>query len=369
MRIAVLGAGNAGTAIAADLSLKGHEVTLAKTSTAVHQDHFAAIEENGGCVTIVRDTARQQAQLHRTTRDLRAAIADADVVIVFTQTTFHEPVARAIGPYLQPGQIVILEPGYLGTVFFLKAGASNEVLFVEAESSPIDCRIMAPGEVTVLFENVRNPIGVFPRSETDAVLKRLLPFGYNFTPTNGVIEAALHNPNLIVHTVGAIMSIPRIEYTHGDYWMYKEVFTPHVWNIVESLDGEKMDILGALGAPRLPYVEACRWRNFTDITIDPKAAFFDYAMNHSPKGPSEVEARYITEDVPEGLVMLESLGKALDVATPTCTALIGMASAALRCDYRSIGRTIDQLGESQVRALIEDSLGHCALCPSTGDTV
>jgi hypothetical protein len=31
--------------------------------------------------------------------------------------------------------------------------------------------------------------------------------------------------------------------------------------------------------------------------------------------------------------------------------------------------TIDRLGAKQVRALTEDSLGHCALCPSTGDAV
>ena len=31
MKIAILGAGNAGCAVAADLTLKGHEVTLIKT--------------------------------------------------------------------------------------------------------------------------------------------------------------------------------------------------------------------------------------------------------------------------------------------------------------------------------------------------
>ena len=62
-----------------------------------------------------------------------------------------------------------------------------------------------------------------------------------------MIEAALHNPNIIVHTVGAIFSIPRIEYTTGEYWMYKEVFTPSIWSIVESLDKEKMELFGCVG--------------------------------------------------------------------------------------------------------------------------
>ena len=33
MKISVLGAGNGGTAVAAELSLRGHEVALIKTST------------------------------------------------------------------------------------------------------------------------------------------------------------------------------------------------------------------------------------------------------------------------------------------------------------------------------------------------
>ena len=40
MKIALLGAGNAGSAVAGDLTLKGHEVTLIKTSHALHDDNF-----------------------------------------------------------------------------------------------------------------------------------------------------------------------------------------------------------------------------------------------------------------------------------------------------------------------------------------
>ena len=40
MNISVLGAGNGGTAVAADLSLRGHDVTLIKTSHALHDQNF-----------------------------------------------------------------------------------------------------------------------------------------------------------------------------------------------------------------------------------------------------------------------------------------------------------------------------------------
>ena len=40
MKIALLGAGNAGCAVSADLTMHGHEVTLIKTSHSLHDDNF-----------------------------------------------------------------------------------------------------------------------------------------------------------------------------------------------------------------------------------------------------------------------------------------------------------------------------------------
>ena len=144
------------------------------------------------------------------------------------------------------------------------------------------------------------------------------------------------------------MSIPRIEYSNGDYWMYREVFTPHVWTIVEALDNEKMDILEKLKCKRIPYVEACKNRNTIDKGMNAIDVFFEYAKNSSPKGPSVPDSRYITEDVSQGLVLLESLGKILNIRTPICTALINIANASLQCNFRDNGRTIEKLGKENM---------------------
>lgn len=78
------------------------------------------------------------------------------------------------------------------------------------------------------------------------------------------------------------------------------------------------------------------------------------ANNHSPKGPSIPDSRYITEHVPQGLCLLESLGKILGVEMKTTTALIDIASALLKRDFRSEGRTIDKLGIEMVQRIISD---------------
>ena len=122
---------------------------------------------------------------------------------------------------------------------------------------------------------------------------------------------------------------------------------------MESLDNEKMNILEAIGAERLPYIEACKFRNFEDLTIDAKEAFAEYAKNSSPEGPFVADSRFITEDVPEGLVLLESLGQLLNIETPTCTGLINTASAALNVDFREKARTVKLLGKENLERIIK----------------
>ena len=52
MKIALLGAGNAGCAVAADLTMKGHEVTLIKTSHSLHDDNFDYLTSHNGQMSL-----------------------------------------------------------------------------------------------------------------------------------------------------------------------------------------------------------------------------------------------------------------------------------------------------------------------------
>lgn len=356
MKVAILGAGNAGCAVAADLSIKNHEVTLIKTTNSLHNENFEHLIRYNGDISIIEDGQETKTTIHKVSTKLED-LSEAELVIIYIQTNYHEELVRRISKYIVDGQIILFNPGYLSTAYMLKHCSDKDVAIVEAQSSFIDCRISEPGKVKAGFRNVRNPLGIYPYNklnETKSILEQL---GYPFVYLESVIEAALHNPNLIVHTVGAIMSIPRIENTKGDYVMYHEVFTPSVWNILEKLDSEKMDVLEKLGFDRLSYVEACKYRNSLNDERDAKEVFFWYAnMPTRAKGPVKVDSRYITEDVPEGLVMLEAIARQLNVDTPICTSLIEMASAALQYDMRKEGRTPEKLGVTNIEKILADTI-------------
>lgn len=357
MKIAMLGAGNAGCAVAADLTLKGHEVILIKTSHAMHDDNFEFLQKNEGKMTLNEFGDIKSANIHKVSRNV-SDIEGAEIIIIYIQTNFHEQLIERIAPYLHDDQILLINPGYLSTAYVLKHCADKNLIIAEAESSFIDGRIMEPGYFRVGFRNVRNPIGIYPVARREETIKKLDQLGERFVYLDSVVEAALHNPNLVVHTVGSVMSIPRIEKSHGDFCMYHEAYTrdnPSTWKILEALDAEKMNVLEKLGFSRISYVEACKYRNSLDDSIDAKEVFLNYAeMDTRAKGPTKVDSRYISEDVPQGLVMLEALGKSLGVSTPIVSGLIEIAGAALGRDLRAEGRTPEGLGLDNIDKILKD---------------
>lgn len=248
MKVTIVGAGNAGLSHAAMIAKKGHRVTILKTTRLMHDDSFDQLSQNKQ-IEYVKGGDQGVVKIEKATRDIPDAISQADVIFVLTQSVAHKKISELISPHLRSGQILIVSPGYAGSFYFSTKCKAKDVVFVEGESLSFDARIIAPGKINICFENIRNPIGVFPSDKTSHTLKRLQELIPRFTARQNVLESAFHNPNLIVHTVGAIMSVARIEHSKGEFWMYRESFTPTIMKLVEDLDAEKKSILAYFGLP------------------------------------------------------------------------------------------------------------------------
>lgn len=80
MHISILGAGYAGTAAAADLSMRGHEVTLIKTSHAMHDEHFENLLGDDGAVRLIEKGISPRTKIKRVTRDL-SCLRESEIVL------------------------------------------------------------------------------------------------------------------------------------------------------------------------------------------------------------------------------------------------------------------------------------------------
>lgn len=350
MRFTIIGCGNSGLIHAAKLYEKGQEIALLKTSNT-NGRYFDIIHEENGFK--VKDDSIQGnghsffVKPAIITRDVKTAIEFGDIIIVTTTTLQHEFVAQLIAPYVRDGQTIILVPGYMGSLIF-KKHINKDVTYSEWETTAYNGRIVNNEYVRISFYNPRNAVSVLPISRTQQVLDVLSQCFDNTRYTRKhILESAFHNPNMIVHPIGILFSASRIEYSNGEFWMYREAFTPSVINVIKAFDVQKNKVLQAFGCEPLDYFEAAKWRNEEDLNIDAMAVFRSFA-DSSNKGPSSINHRYLLEDVPMGLGLYISVAKLVGVDTSIQEGIVSLASALLNKDLKTDARTIQYLLDKEI---------------------
>jgi opine dehydrogenase len=312
-KIAVIGAGNGGTAIAGDLSLAGHECRLFEFEEWA--DNVTPVAAQGGIkVTGVAHTGFANVALAGT--DLEAVLDGAGLIMVATQALTHTRVARAMAPRVRDGQVIILWPGSGGTLEFRRifdeTGVTADILLGEAATLPYCCRrLEGPGSVNIhRIDGPRNQVAALPASRTPDLMTALEGVYDTVVPARSILEPALYNPNIIVHPAGTLFNMGRIEHSQGEFWMYKEGITPSVKKIINGMDRERQAILAALGYPPMTYEQV-----FHDL-FNVSVAEFAVA---SSQGPFSMQDRYVTEDVPMGVTLTASLGRLLAFPRPPTT--------------------------------------------------
>jgi opine dehydrogenase len=336
----VVGAGNGGSAVAGDMSLAGHRCRLFEFPE--YAANLEPIREGGGIrVTGVARTGF--ARLELATTDLAEAVEGAELIMVTTVALAHERLARELAPFLQDGQVIILWPGSGGTLVFRKVwdelGFDRCVLLAEAVTLPYCCRrLEGPG--TVNIHRVDGPdmlLAALPATDTPDLLPALAgTYDHVVKLAVSVLEPALYNPNIIVHPVGALLNMGRIEYSGGEFYMYKEGITPSVKKVIYAMDAERSALFSALGYEPRSYDQVfgdC----FNHISVE------EFAVASS-KGPFSMQDRYVTEDIPMGAALTASLARQAGVPTPTYDTMIHLASLVNGVDYYAAGRTLRNLG-------------------------
>jgi opine dehydrogenase len=358
--VAVLGGGNGGHAVAANLSLAGFKVNFFELPQFA--DSFERVLRTKE-IRIEGVSIDGTAKLNLATADIQQAIKDAEVIFVITPAFGHKAMAEVCAPFVQDGQIIVLMPGSGGSLEFVnifkQRKVKREVTFAESCTLPYGARLKGPGHVSVLINAVILPTGIFPSKKTGEVIPKLKPFYPMITPAKDVLEAAINNPNPIVHPVATLLSATRIEHSKGEFYLYTEGMTPAVARAYESLNQERLSICKALGYKlhhwdNLEFKnynlgeteEECRYR-ILNTSMDAAFGKDGIYAGIKMKGPEHLKDRFVTEDVPYGMVLLSTLGDLLGVPTPTHDAVIQLASVINRTDYWKTGRGMKQLGLSQ----------------------
>jgi len=344
MKITVLGGGNGSLAAAADFALAGHDVTLWRRGAAEVAQHHALNDT----ITLRDAEGTHEAHIGRITDDIAAAMKGAELIVSPVPAHAHEEMAPVIAPHFEPGQVLFLPPGTLGTVLYARAceaaGTAAGVAFAETGTLPWLVRKHGFAEVVISTRAVRLPTGVLPVEDGDrarAVIDRAFPGVIE--DCGDVISAALMNAGPIIHPPLIIMNAGPLE--HFEAWdIHNEGTQPAIRRTTDLLDAERVAVREAFGygAPHFPLAD--HYRDGEMWMYDRKSRANLKDSNDWRENIVLTEHRYMMEDTRLGLSLLVSLADAAGVDVPVARSLMSLGGAITGQDFMQTGRPISKLG-------------------------
>ncbi len=341
-KIAVLGAGHGGCVTSADLTLYGNKVNLWESPK--FESNLKAISNAGG-IEIFGSAKTGFAKLQKTTTDIKEAIEDVDVIISTVVANAHRQIAEATAPYLTDEQCVMLWGKGGGSMIFRKAmqdkGSRAKVLLGETNSLPYGARRREGNRVEALSPLKSGTLLVgFPAKDTPRLIEvvhQLYPDRPQFfAPGENVLESMMCDYNAVTHPAVTLCNAGRIEFAKGEFPHWAEGYTPSVAKLEDALENERLALVRAMGL-----TGKSTERISSSFWLGPGG------LLSTIKAPPNLEVRYITEDVPCGLVTFSSLGRQLGVETPVIDSLISVFSALAGRNLAGAeagARTTEQLG-------------------------
>jgi opine dehydrogenase len=342
MKIAVLGAGNGGQAMAAYLALKGCLVNLYNRSPI----KIEAVKKLGGI--FLSGVCQGFGRLNVISSDISQVIEDVDLLMIVTPAGAHRFFAEQLSPYLKDGQKIVLNPGRTGGALefynlLQDYHCTADVIISEAQTFIFASRIIGPAQARIYGIKKHVSVAAFPSSRTRELIDDLSEILPQFSPVENVLKTSLDNIGAIFHPAPTLLNMAWIESTSGDFPYYKKGISPSVCKIIEKMDMERMKVAYAFDVEP---ISAADWLRLS-YGVKGKNLYELLQRNKQYQeisAPGNISHRYVLEDVPMSLVPIASLAESVGVAAPTINLIIDLANIIYGRDFRVEGRTVDSLG-------------------------
>lgn len=341
MKIAVIGAGNGGQAIAGYLGLSGYEVSLYD----IDEPKIKELQRKGGIQ--LEGRLEGFGSVGCITTDIDKAVKGAEIIMVTTVANAHRAVAKSIAPYIEEGQVIILNPGRTcGALVFKQTlsdcGCNKRFYLGEAQTLVYACRVVENGLVNIIGVKDEVLLAGLPAADTDYILNRINPIYPSFIKTDNVLQTSLENIGAMFHPCVLLFNAATIE-RNEVFWFYRDM-TEQVAEFIEKFDAERLAVGKAYGIELLGVKD---WIKFA--YKDTQGDTLCERMRNNPayhdiKSPSTIFTRQLTEDIPTGVLPIMQLGKAAGVDTPLLESMVNICEALLNMDLHSNGRSLKNLG-------------------------
>ncbi len=332
----IIGGGHQGIAMAAHFALNGEKVYLWNRTP----DHIKCIYDNHRimCKGVVEGCA----YIDKVSSDINKVISST--IFVTTPSTAHCDIAKMLAGLVDNDSVIFLNPGRtFGAIEFRKVllenGCKVNPVIVETQSIVYTCRKESEdvSNIYALKDNVKMAAVGMP-VDKKAIINRIPQcIRKRFTFVDSVLETSLGNVGMILHCAPVIMNAGWIESDKHEFRYYYDGISRTIGRILEEIDMERVAVAKKMGITTPSLIE---W--FSDAYGVYGDSVYECIQNNDYyreiDAPKTLAHRYLDEDVPNGLVPVEYLGKDLGVNVDTITLIINMAILIRKVDYRCSGR-------------------------------
>lgn len=347
MKVAVLGSGNGAHAVAFEWSRAGHDVYM--FDFPEFDRTIRVIQEKGGITS--KGMMEGFAEITYAGTDIEKVLRGAELVFAVGPAYSTEPFGKACAPYIEEGQIYVVMPSScMGALVFKKALGmdvkDNIITVCETNTLPYAVRIEQPSEIYVTNRLITAySVATMPRERGEEVYKLLQSVFEGIERADSILQTTLQNSNPIIHPVVTTLNAGWIERTGGDFEFYHDGITPGVGNLMEAVDLERIALGKALGLYIEPSLHKGIRQGYMTTDEDFCKAYSTAPGFSGIKAQKQLDHRYYNEDVGYTMIFWLDLAARLGVEIPITDAIVKIASAVMKRDYRKEGaRTLETLG-------------------------
>lgn len=350
-KVTIIGGGNGAFAAAADLTLRGNQVTLFELPQ--FKTNLDEVFERGGLDMETFSGNGLEggfAKLHKITIDIEEALNESDIVMVIVPAYSMDTIAALCAPFLRDGQIVALCPANFGGSLFFhntmkKMGYDKKIQFAEFACMMYACRKKTSSSVWVRGYKHNLGTAFFPSIGSDSAFLRLKSLYPYIKHNNNIIETGLSNINTTLHTSLMLLNTANID-NKEDRLFYRECVTSSLDNILDALDAERCALNEIEGMKILHLADIIKdWYGHQGAKGD-KVSELQHSLPHFAysKMPTTMDYRYVTEDVPFGLIPSAEFLKQLGFDYTAHKALVDVLCSVCSRDFYKEARTMEDLG-------------------------
>lgn len=311
MKVAILGAGGIAYSYAAFLASRSHQPMIWSPSGT------------GGKALAGGSELQASGALEGSFRvpvaeSLEVLLSGAEAIVLALPAYGHKTVIDKLVPRLLPGQSLILSAHLSFLALYVSRSLTRHKLdnpIIVWNTSASTGRKVAPDAVSISMLRAQVEMAVIPARAGQAALTLCETlFGQRFVLKDDLIGVDLGNLNPALHLAVVMFNLTRIE--RAETWMQNEHLTPAVCRLLEDLDRERLGVAEALDASCRTVHQAYAVPGQVEIGPLEEMMVKISQLRRGVAGPRSLSTRYVTEDVPYGLLTTVRLAELAAVDVP-----------------------------------------------------